>query len=151
MRSREIHLQLSPSKLPLIALLLVFICCYLISCYLPTLKYVLFGVFILMCLFWLYKYLGFKQYNLIFNTTNKRIWIPDQVGDDKLQIGDGKLRNENNRTYEIPLQIAKIRHISWWLCIIYILTPKKVKKIYLFVDSIPFKSYKTFKIYSQWT
>jgi|GEM_PF-5778146 len=154
MRSKQIDLKLTPSKLPLVALLLAFICGYIISHYIPELRYFVFGVFVIICFFWLYKYLTFKEHKLIINTTTREILL-------------------NN----IPIQAIKFRQISWWLSIIYLyrndrhpqvhdlaLDPRVPHAcvphacvrgddvvIYLFADSVPFKSYKSFKIYSQWT
>ncbi len=127
MRSKQISLRLTPSKLPLIALLLIFICGYIISHYVPQLRYFVFSIFVAICLFWLYKYLTFKEHDLIINTSSHEILL-------------------NNR----PGQAVKFRHISWWLSVVYLSTYGKTQKIYLFTDSVPFKSYKSFKIYSQW-
>jgi hypothetical protein len=157
MQTKQINLQLSPSKLPLVALLFAFVCGYLISRYIPILKYTMFSIFVLMCLFWLYKYLNFKQYNIVINTKpDCHALLVSKARNDSSLRGDchalqARLAMTRAENDTIPVQIIKFKHISWWLCIIYVLTPVGLKKIYLFADSVPFKLYKTFKIYSQWT
>lgn len=128
MQSKQINLNLAPSKLPLFALLFTFACSYIISYYIPQLRYAAFAAFIVICLFWLYKYLNFKTHNLIINTETCVILL--------------------NNT---PTQAIKFNHIGWWLSIIYLTTGTKRQKIYLFADSVTAKTYKSFKIYSQWT
>lgn len=127
MRSKQINLRLNPSKLPLVALLLTFVCGYITSRYIPQLRYFAFSAFVIICLFWLYKYLTFKEHNLIINTNTLEIVL-------------------NN----IPSQVIQFKQISWWLSIIYLTKLGKKQKIYIFADSVPFNSYKSFKIYSQW-
>ena len=127
MQSKEINIKLAPSKVPLLALPAVFFCAYVINHYIPHLKYITFSLFVLVCLFWLYRYLNFKAYSIIINTINSEVLLDNT-----------------------PTKIIRFRHITWWLSIIYLKALGKTKKIYLFADSIPFKSYKTFKIYSQW-
>jgi hypothetical protein len=145
MQSRQIILHLKPSKFPPAALLLLFAFNYIISSYIPYSKYLVFGIFVLACIFWLYKYLTFKRHNIVLNTLSQKI-----------------LLNQNE------VQIIKFKHISWWLSIIYINSQKtncavmnpaqqqnnrnlQKNKIYLFADSVPLKSYKSFKAYSLWT
>ncbi|HLX55083.1 MAG TPA: hypothetical protein VKR58_14150 [Aquella sp.] len=148
MQSKQINLKLTPSKLPLIALLFGFICGYIISHYLPQLKYFVFGAFVVICLFWLYKYLNFKEHNLIINTNSDCHALVSTHACDA--------RNDsthvNDSASGIPVQIVKFRHISWWLSIVYLYSRDlgKKQKLYLFADSVPFRSYKSFKIYSQW-
>ncbi|MCC2645310.1 MAG: hypothetical protein K0R94_1088 [Burkholderiales bacterium] len=128
MQSKQINLRLKPSKLPLIALFLIFVCGYIISRYIPGLRYIVSGVFIVFCLLWLYRYLNFKEFTLIINTGNNTIIL-------------------NNS----PVQAIKFWHICWWLSVIHLTVSGKMQTIYLFVDSATFKQYKSFKIYSQWT
>jgi hypothetical protein len=169
MRSKQINLKLTPSKLPLIALLLSLICGYIISHYIPQMRFFVFSVFVVICLFWLYKFLNFKEHNLIINTNSDCHALVACARNDSVY--------ENNIASEIPVQIIKFRHISWWLSIICLhreeirpqahnlaLDPRLPHAcvphacvrggdvvIYLFADSVPLKSYKSFKIYSQWT
>lgn len=129
MQSKQIVLCPKPSGLPLILFLLLFICGYTISYFIPYLKYAMFGIFVLMCIGWLYNYLNFNEYNIIINTITDQIYL-------------GK----------IPAKIVRYKHVDWWLSIIYLrLSNNKNKKIYLFVDSVPLKAYKSFRTYSLWT
>jgi hypothetical protein len=127
MQTRQINLKLIPSKIPLIALLIAFSFGYIISRYIPFLNYPVFIIFVIICISWLYKYLTFKTYNIVINTISNEVQVDQKV-----------------------THLVKFKHPFWWLSLIYLSNSHKIQKIYLFADSIPLKSYKSFRVYSRW-
>lgn len=128
MQSKHINLTIKPSKFPIIALLVVFVCSALVGHLAPYLSSIIFVLFAVICLTWLYRYLNFKPYNL-------QIFTPTAT----LQVNNSHAH------------LIKARHICWWLSIIHISMAGKRLKVYLFADSVPFKLYKSFRVFSQWT
>lgn len=132
MQSKQIHLNLSPSKMPLIGLIGIFICSYLIIRLVPGTKFIMFGLFAIICLYWLFRYLNYKKYQLIVNTSTHEIVI-------------------NHKNQQVTAILTKVQYVSWWLCIMTLQIANTYTKIYLFADSAPFTEYKSFRIFSQWT
>ena len=151
MQTKEIILNLKPSKIPLFAITLIFVLAILTMHYLPKLKVGLWIIIAVISIYWLYKYLTYPFYQININTHSHNFQIhstqsffkPAGVNTKNTAHADSNTAN-----------LIQVKSIVWWITIVKlaVVIDQKVKKITIpvFMDSIPLKQYKTFRMFILW-
>lgn len=123
MKSKILEFKISYSKIPIISLIILVLLSILVLNYiaLPKIKLAVWMVVALITLTWLYRYLIFKPFEIIINTTNLNIKI-------------------NKKDY----LITNIIFLGWWGSVLVLKSPKKY--IPIFIDSMSVDSYKKIRI-----
>jgi hypothetical protein len=140
MRTKEIILNLRPSKLPLITIILMFILAIIVMNYLPGLKIWTWFFITIISTYWLYKYLTYPYYQIYINTNSSDIQI-----------------RKTGSLYTAPAYTAnltQVKSITWWLTIVKltVMVDQKIRKkfIPIFMDSTPLKKYKLLRMFTLW-
>ena len=138
MQTQELILKLQPSKIPLIAVILIFIFASVAIYYLPWLKVNIWIIMATMSICWLYRYLTYPYHQIKINTKSTLIQIYLQ----------------NYPSKSVTVNQFFVNSVAWWLTIIRftIIINHKSKTfiVPVFMDSIPLKQYKSFRIFTLW-
>lgn len=140
MQTKEIILNLRPSKLPLIAIISTFILAIFVMNYLPGLKIWTWVFIAITSTYWLYKYLTYPYYQIHIKTSS----------------GDINIRKTPS-LYTAPtytVNLVQVKSIAWWITIVKfaVIVDQKIRKVTVpvFMDSIPLKQYKSFRMFTLW-
>ena len=132
MRSQELVLNLQPSKIPLLVIILIFMLAILVMHYVPPLKISMWLFIATVAIYWLYKYLTYPYYQIQINTRSRAIQITS--------------------TQAHMVNLLQVKSIAWWLTIVkfVVINNQRTITIPVFMDSLTLKQYKSFRMFTLW-